>query len=1254
MKNRLPSRAVAVPQALLSLFVYVLSASAACANLALIPAGSSWRYLDNGSNQGTAWRAPSFNDSAWAAGAAELGYGDADEATIVSYGPSTTNRYITTYFRQTFTVPDPAAFTSVKLRLLRDDGAVVYLNGAEVRRDNMPAGTVSSTTLAASSLGVPAEATYFEATLPTTALIAGTNTIAVEIHQGAVNSSDISFNLELIGVDTVSITRGPYLQKGTPTSVVVRWRTDTATASRVSFGTAPDVFETAIVDSTVTTEHQVELTGLVPDTQYYYAVGSPTATHGSGPDYIFYTAPPVGTAQPTRVWVLGDSGTATAAVGQMRDAYTTFTGSRYTDLWLMLGDNAYNSGTDAEYQAAVFNIFPTMLRQSVLWSTIGNHDTASSINPPLTIPYFQIFNLPTNAEAGGLPSGTEKYYSFDFANIHFICLDSMTSIRTATGAMATWLQNDLGSTTQEWIIAFFHHPPYSKGSHNSDIDTESIEMRGSLLPILEAGGADLVLSGHSHSYERSFLLDGHYGLSTTLTAQMKKDAGSGRESSPDATGAYEKPSLNAANQGAVYITAGSSGQATGGTLNHPAMYISFNNMGSLVLDVDGPRLDVKYLRETGAVDDFFTVLKTIPNEPPTVAISSPAEGATFTAPANIPVTATASDSDGQVVQVDFYGNETLLGTRTTAPFTIDWTNVGAGSYALTATATDDKGATVTSTPVNISVMNPPPPPAPTGLAAAAGDAQVTLGWAASPGATSYKVKRSTTAGGPHIVIAAGVAGTSFTDAGVTNGTTYYYVVSAVNAGGEGPESNEASARPLPAPPLPPGALSATAGDAQVTLGWNPSAGATSYAVHRGTLPGGPYTTVAIGLGASGFTDTAVTNGTAYYYVVTAANLGGESGLSNEASATPAPQPPAAPSGAIASAGDAEITLTWTVSAGATSYSVRRGTASGGPYTAVAIGLATNSFQDAPLVNGTTYYYVVTASNSAGESGPSNEASATPAPPPPPAPANLVATGGDAQITLAWEASAAATSYSVKRATVSGGPYALIATGLAGTGYSDAAVVKGTTYFYVVTASNLGGESAASNQASATPAPAAPVGLSATAGNAQVALSWGTSSGATSYTVKRAVVSGGPYGIVASGLTATSYNDTSVSNGTTYFYVVTASNAAGESANSNERSATPTAPPTAPAAPTSLTATTASRTQINLSWADNSTNETGFLIERSTSIGSGFLQIGSVGVNVTTFASTGLKSNKVYYYRVRATNAVGQSAYSNTASAKTLR
>ena len=104
----------------------------------------------------------------------------------------------------------------------------------------------------------------------------------------------------------------------------------------------------------------------------------------------------------------------------------------------------------------------------------------------------------------------------------------------------TWLQNDLAANSKDWLIAFWHHPPYTKGTHDSDTDLNATEIRQYILPILENYGVDLVLSGHSHTYERSYLIDGHYGQSGTFTAGMKKNAGSGR---PTETGAYTKPLL---------------------------------------------------------------------------------------------------------------------------------------------------------------------------------------------------------------------------------------------------------------------------------------------------------------------------------------------------------------------------------------------------------------------------------------------------------------------------------------------------------------------------------------------------------------------------------------------------------------------------------------------------------------------------------------------------------------------------------------
>lgn len=398
-----------------------------------------------------------------------------------------------------------------------------------------------------------------------------------------------------------AVTRGPYLQMATPSGISIRWRTDTATNSRVKLGTVQGSLTTIVDEPGTRTEHEVEVSGLMPNTMYYYSVGS-SAQEMSGNDAntYFKTPPTVGTRQAFRFWVLGDPGHGSTGQAQVRDAFVNYNGSTHVDQMILLGDNAYNSGTDAEFQSKFFAYYPNQLRKMAMWSTRGNHESDPA--------YYQIHTFPTNGEAGGVPSGSEAYYSYDWGNIHFIVLDSYVTNRAVGQAMYNWLEADLQATSQEWIVAYWHHPPYSKGSHNSDSETALIEMRTNFNPMLESYGVDLVLNGHSHSYERSKFIDGHYGLSSTYSnATHAVDSGSGRT---DGTGAYTKNFPTGANEGAVYVTAGSSGTISGGTLNHPAMYLSLNQLGSMIVDVNGLVMNVKFLRENGAVADYFTLDKT--------------------------------------------------------------------------------------------------------------------------------------------------------------------------------------------------------------------------------------------------------------------------------------------------------------------------------------------------------------------------------------------------------------------------------------------------------------------------------------------------------------------------------------------------------------------------------------------------------------------------------------------------------------------
>jgi len=183
-------------------------------NTTLVAQQSIWKYLDNGTDQGTAWEAPAFNDSTWASGQARLGYGGDGEVTTVSYGSDSTNKYITTYFRKTFTLGvDPSQVLSLALHLVRDDGAVIYLNGVEVVRSNMPDDVITSQTRASTTVDGIDESTFFAYVVDPKYLVAGVNTLAVEIHQAYAGSSDIGFDMDLIATlaapttsPTVSIT----------------------------------------------------------------------------------------------------------------------------------------------------------------------------------------------------------------------------------------------------------------------------------------------------------------------------------------------------------------------------------------------------------------------------------------------------------------------------------------------------------------------------------------------------------------------------------------------------------------------------------------------------------------------------------------------------------------------------------------------------------------------------------------------------------------------------------------------------------------------------------------------------------------------------------------------------------------------------------------------------------------------------------------------------------------------------------------
>lgn len=571
--------------------------------------GSAWKYYDNEQEpplqSATSWEESTYDDSSWLSGIGQLGYGDNDETTLIN------DQAITVYFRNTFTVDSPDTFSSLKATLLYDDGAVVYLNGSEIMRLNMDPGDPTYSTLTNGSSGDNATSIKI---LPNT-LLQGENTIAVEIHQVSNTSSDISFDFALSGENgtPTSITRGPYLQKASDTQMTIKWRTDLSSECTLLYGTDMNNLTDSLSESIETTEHEITLTNLSPGTVYYYEIKDSLGTQKeAASDLYFKTHPIPNTEENMTAWILGDCGTGNSNARAVRDAFYSYIGTNHTDMMLFLGDNAYNDGTDQQYQDAIFeNMYEDKLQNTIAWSCLGNHDGYSAQSSSQTGPYYDIFTFPTAGESGGVASGTEAYYSFDYGNVHFIILDSYDTDRSVGGAMYNWCLSDLQNTTAKWIVAMWHHPPYTKGSHDSDLESNLIQMRERFLPILEDNGVDLVLSGHSHSYERSYYLKDHYGNSGTFNSSIHTVGENGDgDGKMDGNGAYRR-AINGEGQGegTVYITTGSAGKISSGSLNHQAMFYSVSELGSCILEINTDTLSVKFLRETGTIDDYFTITK---------------------------------------------------------------------------------------------------------------------------------------------------------------------------------------------------------------------------------------------------------------------------------------------------------------------------------------------------------------------------------------------------------------------------------------------------------------------------------------------------------------------------------------------------------------------------------------------------------------------------------------------------------------------
>jgi hypothetical protein len=431
-----------------------------------------------------------------------------------------------------------------------------------------------------------------------------------------MNRSNLVFVSILFSIQAFAqapdIIRGPYLNSVSSTSAIIRWRTEKPTDSKVTFSKnfpeAGQVVE--VVDRNVVADHEITIKDLSPATKYYYSVGAMGAKASLYEEQFLSTAPLVGSTNPVRIWALGDFGDGSKNQLACRDAIIKETFDHRPDAWLWLGDNAYNIGLDEEYQRHVFRVYQeSFFKNTNLYPSPGNHDYGKAKRNPSDISYFKIFTMPSNGESGGIPSGSESYYAVDFGNVHLISLDSQGEldggfrIYDTLSKQVTWLKRDLAANKLPWTIVYFHHPPYTKGSHDSDRENELVKIRENLLTILERFKVDLVLTGHSHVYERTHPLRGHYGEANSF--DPKKHIVETKESPNNYRVGKE-------GQGVIYIVSGSGGQVGGQADGYPLRAATYYNTtvgGSLLMDFNDNRLDAKWICADGQVRDQFSITK---------------------------------------------------------------------------------------------------------------------------------------------------------------------------------------------------------------------------------------------------------------------------------------------------------------------------------------------------------------------------------------------------------------------------------------------------------------------------------------------------------------------------------------------------------------------------------------------------------------------------------------------------------------------
>lgn len=629
----------------------------------LIARGSVWKYLDNGTDQGTSWRSRDFDDSTWASGPGQLGYGDGDEATIVSFGGNAANKHITTYFRRSFEVHNPATISNLVFGILRDDGVVVYLNGVQVVRSNMPEGPVTYSTLAFNAAD---ENTYLTFTIPPTALVSGRNVIAAEVHQISPTSSDLGFDLEL------RATVGQNSSQGNVVNIVV---------------SDPEAIEPTAGASQNRGRFTIRREGNLDHTLFVHYTVSGTAT--TGMDYIFLpgtVAIPIGqhTAS-VEVIPLPDG------VNEDPESVTITINAPVCAAIAPPPPGCYVVGPSNAATVTIYNRLETTNQPPVVRITNPSNRANFLLGQPISIRAFTM-------DQDGYAPRVEF-----FANGHKISEEELV-----------FIQPPPPGSTLEFEFVWTNAPAGEHVLTVATVDNQGARGVSDPVTILVAGShTNTVVSlvaTDPHASESgdtgmfTFRRTGNLDHAILVFYRVQGTAGNG----------FDYQSIT--NQ--IQIP---SGQSEVNLLINPIPDNLAESPESVSIILQAPPCYAVFppppqCYQLGSPFSAVVVIRDSPgtNFPSNIEISQPTNNAYFVAGSNIRISAVGSDPDGIVELVEFFANGRKIGEspdvagRPPMPqqpslFSMTWSNVNAGTYTLTAATTDANGVTTTSLPISITV-----------------------------------------------------------------------------------------------------------------------------------------------------------------------------------------------------------------------------------------------------------------------------------------------------------------------------------------------------------------------------------------------------------------------------------------------------------------------------------------------------------------------------------------------------------------------